>query len=214
VRALEAAVGGAALLGAAALLLAIRTHGHNLAIDQVPLELAAEIHSPILTQLMRSASRLVEPAVFGPVTLAATVMGVGRRAPGDLPWLAPAAVAGGGVVITALKVLLRRTRPVAFEHLAPVSGYSLPSGHAFLAICLYGLLAHHGLRWLRARRPDDRRAAALLLVMASGAVLLVGISRVYLGVHYPTDVIAGYALGLLWLLLLAWLRGSPAPVGV
>lgn len=212
VRAAEAALGGIALAAAGAALAAVRTHGHNLALDQVPLAVAEEFHHPVLTGLMRGASKLVEAPVLMPVTVGAALLGVGRRAPGDLPWLAPAAVFGGGTIVTVLKTILRRARPVAFEHLVPARGYSLPSGHAFLAVCLYGLLAHHGFRWLRARRPEDRWAAAVLMVAAATAVLLVGASRVYLGVHYPSDVIAGYALALLWLFFLAAINDRPREV--
>jgi membrane-associated phospholipid phosphatase len=210
-RTVEAVAGAAALIAAGAALLAVRSHGHKLALDQLPLALAEEIHNPPLTAFMRAASGLVEPSVIWPVTFAATLLGVGRQRPGDVPWLAPAAVLGGGAVVTILKTLLRRGRPTAFEHLAPTRGYSLPSGHAFLAVCLYGLLAHHGFRWLRARRPEARRAAAVLLVVAASAVVLVGVSRIYLGVHYPTDVIAGYALALLWLFFLAAINDRPRP---
>jgi undecaprenyl-diphosphatase len=205
-------VGAAAVAGAGALLVAAATHGHHLAIDRVPLDLAAQIHSPVLTAVMRGASRLSEPLVVVPLVAAATLGGVGRQAPGDVPWLPAAAVSGGGALIMLLKMLLRRVRPTTFQHLARVRGYSLPSGHAFMAMCLYGMLAHHGLRWLRARRPNDRCAAALLMTSAAVAVLLVGVSRVYLGVHYPTDVLAGYVLALLWLWLLAGIRQSRRPV--
>lgn len=208
-RVLEVALGAAALIGAGALLLAVGAHGHELAIDQALLARAEAIHSPALTVFMRGASRLVEPAALWPATLGAILIGVGRQQPGDFPWLAPVAVGGGVTLISILKPLLRRARPAAFEPLTPTSGYSLPSGHAFLAATLYGLLAHHGLCWLRARRPDDRATATALLIASIAAILLVGISRVYLGVHYPTDVIAGYALALLWLFFLAAINDRP-----
>jgi hypothetical protein len=117
VREMEVALGAAALIGAGALLAAVRTHGHELTLDQAPLALAQEIHSPALTAFMRGASSLVEPAVLWPVTLGATLLGVGRQAPGDFPWLAPVAVGGGATLISILKLFLRRTRPAAFEHL-------------------------------------------------------------------------------------------------
>ena len=112
-RAMEAALGSAALLGAGALLLAVRAHGHKLIIDQAPLALAQEVHSPRLTAFMLGASRLAEPAVLWPVTLGAALIGVGRQRPGDFPWLAPVAVGGGVTVISLLKALLRRARPAA-----------------------------------------------------------------------------------------------------
>ncbi len=208
-RALEVAAGAAALAVGGAALVAVAAHGHNLALDRVPLEWAAAVHSPALTALMRGVTRLAEPVVVFPVTALAAAAGVGRQAPGDRAWLAPVAVGGGLGIISLLKLLLRRSRPSAFAPLTPVGGYSLPSGHAFLSMCLYGLLAHHGLRWLRARRPRDRRAAAFLVVAAATAVVLVGVSRVYLGVHYPTDVIAGYLLALVWIFVLAAVNDRP-----
>ena len=100
------------------------------------------------------------------------------------------AAAGGQAVVYGLKALFHRARPeAAFASL----GYSFPSGHAFAAVTLYGLFAY----WLAQRALPPRRigiwAGAVLLV------LLIGFSRVYLGVHYASDVAAGFAAGLPWL---------------
>lgn len=106
------------------------------------------------------------------------------------------AVAGGQVVIYALKVLFHRARPeAAFASL----GYSFPSGHAFTAVALYGMLAF----WLLRAAPRHR---VWIWIGAVFLILLIGFSRVYLGVHYTTDVAAGYASGLFWLWL-CWQAG-------
>lgn len=99
------------------------------------------------------------------------------------------AVAGGQVVLYGLKALFHRARPeAAFSSL----GYSFPSGHAFTAVTLYGILAY----WL-ARAAPRRRVwgwgGAFVLI------LLIGLSRLYLRVHFLSDVAAGYAAGLFWL---------------
>ena len=91
-----------------------------------------------------------------------------------------------------LKLAFHRPRPVAFFGSAP-SSYSFPSGHAFGALCFYGVLAA-----ISAARAPGKAAKSFIW---TGAVLLIGmigLSRIYLGVHYPSDVIAGYCAGAVW----------------
>jgi undecaprenyl-diphosphatase len=111
--------------------------------------------------------------------------------------------AGGAMLVTnAMKFILARPRP-AGGGLVSVSSYSWPSGHASSSIAFYGALA------ILAARPGAARwaiwAAAALVTAAVGA------SRVYLGVHYPTDVLAGWTVGGLWLLVVR--RALAAPGG-
>ena len=73
-----------------------------------------------------------------------------------------------------------------------------PSGHALLSFCLYGVLAA-----VLAARLKGRRARALVWAAAALLVLLVGLSRLYLGVHYPSDVLAGYAAAFVWVVAVA-----------
>ena len=101
---------------------------------------------------------------------------------------------GGSIVLTTvLKGLFQRTRPELVESGYQASFYSFPSGHATVAVGLYGMLTV-----ILAYR---LRGAARWAVAVCGllVVLLIGFSRLYLGVHYPTDILAGYLSALLWL---------------
>lgn len=99
---------------------------------------------------------------------------------------------GTAALDEALKLAFHRPRPVAFFGSSP-SSYSFPSGHAFGSLCFYGVLAA-----MLAARARGRGAKWCIW---TGAVLLIGMigfSRIYLGVHYPSDVIAGYCAGAVW----------------
>lgn len=94
-----------------------------------------------------------------------------------------------------IKSIVMRFRPDMMPLIAE-TGYSFPSGHSVTAVCFYGYLAF--LYWAYGKSPVMRRVGII------GAVLMIlgiGISRIYLGVHFPTDVIGGYIGGLMWLSL-------------
>ena len=101
--------------------------------------------------------------------------------------------AGGAVLTTVLKAVFQRTRPEIIDSGYAASFYSFPSGHATVAVGFYGaltlILAHR------------LRGAARWAVVVIGTVLVlsIGFSRLYLGVHYPTDVLAGFLAAPLWL---------------
>jgi undecaprenyl-diphosphatase len=108
----------------------------------------------------------------------------------------------------ALKDLIARARPDLLEPIITERGFSFPSGHSILGMVAWGILAV--LVW-RSRLPSGVRRG---VVAALGVVvLLVGVSRVWLGVHYPTDVLAGWTGGAVIVLLFARLtrRVSPEP---
>ena len=99
----------------------------------------------------------------------------------------------GDLVGTATKHLFVRPRPTVVPHLREVLSSSFPSGHAMDSAIVYLTLG------AMLMRVADRRATKLYcLAMAALITLLVGVSRVYLGVHYPTDVIGGWILGFVW----------------
>lgn len=130
---------------------------------------------------------------IGAIALAAGVVMV-RRWRFDLLacWLI--GLTGGGVLVDLLKRYFRRPRPVFTDPFAVESSAGFPSGHALGAVVCFGLLAYFALLVGRSRRAG-LAAVGVALVL----VLSIGVSRLYLGVHYPTDVLAGYAAGVGWL---------------
>jgi undecaprenyl-diphosphatase len=148
--------------------------------------------SPRLTQAMLGVTELGAPSVLVPLGLlvAWRLYVTGRRRAAAI--FAVAAVGAESLDIV-LKVVFRRARPEAFFGYAQPLGYSFPSGHSIVSCCFYGVTA--AILTVRMRSLAARIATwtvAALLVAA------IGFSRVYLGVHYPTDVLAGYVAGIIW----------------
>lgn len=113
-------------------------------------------------------------------------------------WLAVVLVAvpGGMLLNVALKHLFRRARPTLEDPLLTLSTYSFPSGHTAAATIFYGLLACYLVR-----RVESRPARAAIVAACTLMVMLVALSRMYLGVHYLSDVLAAAAEGAAWLAL-------------
>ena len=127
------------------------------------------------------------------------------------------AATGGGLLSLALKQLFARIRPDVVPHLVKVEGLSFPSGHSMAAAVIYLTLGA-----LMARFAARRRIRVYVIAISLGLTGFIGITRVCLGVHYPSDVLAGWAAGLGWALV-CWIvarylqyRGaveSPGPPG-
>ncbi|RBP45995.1 undecaprenyl-diphosphatase [Roseimicrobium gellanilyticum] len=103
---------------------------------------------------------------------------------------------GGALISTTLKGLFQRARPSVVPHLTEVTSMSFPSGHSMLSAVIYLTLGA-----LLARTTKDRKVKAFFLFTALFITVMVGTTRVYLGVHFPTDVLAGWCAGTTWALL-------------
>lgn len=128
------------------------------------------------------------------IALVAGYLMVIRRLP--LLWLMLAASVLGSVLNLALKAIIGRDRPDHALHLVEVSHASFPSGHAMLSTTVYLVLGA-----VVAATRTRRRERAYILAAALLIAGIVGLTRVYLGVHYATDVLAGWSLGLCWAVL-------------
>jgi undecaprenyl-diphosphatase len=128
--------------------------------------------------------------IVGCIAVAAALLWRGRR------WLALAwlvAVAGNSLLNVTLKGVFARVRPPHADGLVAASGYSFPSGHASGSVVFYGMLAYLAVRLLPRPWPLPTRLAATAVAFATGS------SRVFLRVHYASDVLAGFASGTAWL---------------
>jgi membrane-associated phospholipid phosphatase len=105
------------------------------------------------------------------------------------------AIGGGGLLTKLLKLYFGRERPAIDETIDAI-GYSFPSGHSMGSLLFYGFLGYYLLR------SDLKKRIKWTAFYLCGLItILIGISRIYLGAHYPSDVIAGYLAGGIWLIL-------------
>lgn len=158
------------------------------------------IGPPWLREAMRDVTALGSFVGLGLMTIAAslTLWLCGYR---HLAIGLAVSVLAATAVSTGLKILVGRERPDIVEHTALTFTASFPSGHAFLSAVT--MLSIAGFVGLASHRADIAR---LCIVLAWVMIVLIGISRVYLGVHWPTDVLAGWCLGVAWSsIAIAWL---------
>lgn len=146
-----------------------------------------------LEEAMRDVTGLGSFTILGFVLLA-TVVYLALSGKGRTALFVGFSVVGGTILSTGFKMLFDRPRPDV-EASARVFTASFPSGHATVSAVVYLTL---GL--LLAEATTDRRVKAYFIGLGVLMTLAVGISRVYLGVHFPTDVIAGWSLGAAWAL--------------
>ncbi|MBT3070391.1 phosphatase PAP2 family protein [Rhodomicrobium sp. Az07] len=107
-----------------------------------------------------------------------------------------AAIVGGTLVNNTLKALVQRARPDFVAEIAETSTYSFPSGHAFMSAVTFLILGA-----LIARARPGAMGRTFVFAVAVALTLLIGLSRVYLGMHWPSDVLAGWCAGASWALL-------------
>lgn len=185
-RTLVAAVAAIVFLG----LLEDVAEGEVMKLDTMAYQLfVVRMRSDALTPVMEGLSALASPVTVLVMALVVAAFAPGR-APGRCVVLNLVCVI---VLNQLLKFIVQRPRPDGFRLVAE-SGYSFPSGHSMFAMGFFGLLA-----WMVWRYEKDRGERYLWSICFSLIAVLVGLSRIYLGVHYASDVVAGFCVSLAWL---------------
>jgi undecaprenyl-diphosphatase len=151
-----------------------------------------ELHTPVLDKVMLGFTFLGEPVIL---LIMCLVIGTwllmrGQRSQATILIIA---AAGAVALNNLLKVLFGRARPMLWERIVDVQQYSFPSGHAMISMVVFGMIGY-----LLSSKFSQWRIGiiSLTILLVTG----IGLSRLYLGVHWPTDIVAGYAAGLVWLL--------------
>jgi len=169
------------------------TRGDALRLDTPIREAVHARSSPPLTATMRGVSLIGSEVVLVPlgVILVWRLVAAKRRRAAVVFGVA---ALGAEALDQIMKLLFDRPRPEPFFGLASPITHSFPSGHAMVSCCFFGVLA-----MILAARERSRLKRAAIFAAAGILVALMGFSRVYLGFHYPTDVVAGYAAAVVWL---------------
>ena len=166
--------------------------GKPMRIDRLCHSLFVEkLRSPALTVVMKAVSNLASAPFIVGALVAAFVWAPCRF------WVVCAAVNVGTIsaIDQLLKVLVRRPRPQGFR-LVEAPGLSFPSGHSMAAMAFYG----YGI-WLTQSAAGGFSSGLLITVVLACVILAIGVSRIYLGVHYASDVLGGFCRASAWVVL-------------
>jgi undecaprenyl-diphosphatase len=145
-----------------------------------------------MEEIGRDLTALGGVIVLSLVTASVVVFLAMRRMWGAM-WLLIIATCGGAIVTSVIKDLVDRPRPQIFVHRSYAISGSFPSGHSMLSAAVYLTLGS-----LLARFTKDLRLRLYFLFIACLLTFLIGMSRIYMGVHWPTDVLAGWSAGVVW----------------
>lgn len=156
------------------------------------------LESPVLTHLMEGFTVIGSGwviAILVPVIAIFLYLVLGHRR--ELIFFI-GVIIGSSLLNVVLKIIFHRARPT-IHHIIEATGYSFPSGHSMAAFTLYGIVTF--LLW---RHLSDSFKRGILVLFSTVMILMIGISRIYLGVHYPSDVLGGYMASGSWLAASIW----------
>lgn len=160
--------------------------------DMSIIDFVQSYNSPFLTSLMNFFTFIGSPVVLFLFSMLSVVLMSWQKKRWESLFLVIALV-GGTIFNQLLKWIFHRQRP-SFHRLIVETGYSFPSGHSMDSFVFYGMLCMLLFVFLR-----SKLAKTTVILFTILVILMVGLSRIYLGVHFPSDVLAGYAAGGVWL---------------
>ncbi len=168
--------------------------------DEATRNAVHQLASPLLTTIMRGVSFIGSTLALAIGTTIAVIRFVMLKWGREVKLFAITMI-GAGLLNVTLKLAFKRPRPVPFFNLTAPETYSFPSGHSLTSACFFGALAA-----ILTVRLKSRRVQVIVWVVCTFMFVLIGFSRIYLGVHHTTDVIAGFAAALIWILVVRFVE--------
>ena len=168
--------------------------------DEVTRAAVHSLASPALTTFAHFLS-FIGSALFLTIATAGVIVFFALRKWGREARLFALTMIGASLLNITLKLAFKRARPVPFFDLSAPESYSFPSGHSLASCCFFA-----GLAAILSGRVKSRRARMLIWIAATVMFVLIGLSRIYLGVHYTTDVIAGFSAALVWIVMVRFVE--------
>lgn len=165
---------------------------HYYGLDKGILLFIQKLHTPFFDRLMLGITFLGEPATLLLICLGLIMSPLGGSKRSEKATTLSIATVGAVGLNYWLKLRFGRVRPALWERIINVRHHSFPSGHAMMSIVTYGFIGY----LLAKQFPQWREQ---IFALSFVLIVAIGFSRLYLGVHWPTDVLAGYAVGLVWL---------------
>lgn len=162
-------------------------------LDELVLNFVEQMRTPFFTVFFKCITYLGEWSVVLPIALMVSVILILKRKKKQDAILAFISLGSLGVAFF-LKSFIHRMRPL--NGLINETSFSFPSAHAVISVVFYGFIIY-----LLLPKIKNKKLKALKIFIASILVLLIGFSRIYLGVHYLSDVLAGYIIGFIWFLI-------------
>ena len=174
--------------------------GETRQFDEATRAAVHQLASPLLTTMMRGVSFIgstLALAIGTTIVVIRFVMLKWRRE----AKLFAITMIGAGLLNVTLKLAFKRPRPVPFFNLTAPETYSFPSGHSLTSAVFFGALAA-----ILTARVKSRQVRVIVWVVSTLMFVSIGFSRIYLGVHHTTDVIAGFAAALIWILVVRFVE--------
>lgn len=169
----------------------------ELFIDKLAYTILVEtLRNPTLTIIMKYITKLSDTIFIIILSVVLTLLFYFKWAKKKIAMLIPANLVTVALINQILKFIIQRERPVGYR-IIEMSGYSFPSGHAMVSMAFYGLLIYIIYHLVK-----NKKIRTSLIVLNIIIIILIGISRIYLGVHYLSDIITGYSISIIYLLLL------------
>jgi undecaprenyl-diphosphatase len=172
-------------------------NGKELIIDKIAYNILVEkLRCPTMTIFMKNITKLSNTRTIIIIAIILTLLFLFKWKKKDIAILIPCSLSLVTLTNQTLKIIFQRERPFGYR-LIEITGYSFPSGHAMVSMAFYGLLIYIIYHFVK-----NKLLRNSLIIINCLIIFFIGISRVYLGVHYLSDIICGYSISIIYLLLL------------